>query len=67
VYLRAHKQEPFLWMYVASALAVSASTFFLGRAYGATGMMLGYFVATLVVSLGGGTWIFLRKRREWHA
>jgi O-antigen/teichoic acid export membrane protein len=67
VYLRAHKQEPLLGVYVASAVAVSASTFFLGRAYGATGMMLGYFTATLVVSLGGSTWVFRRKRREWHA
>lgn len=67
VYLRAHKQEPLLGVFIASAVAVAASTFILGRAYGATGMMLGYFVATLVVSVGGGTWVFLRKRREWHA
>jgi hypothetical protein len=67
VYLRAHKQEPLLGIFIASGLAVAASTLLLGRAYGATGMMLGYFVTTLVVSLGGGTWVFLRKRREWHA
>jgi hypothetical protein len=67
VYLRAHKQEPLLGVYVASAIAVSASTFFIGRIYGATGMMLGYFIATLLVSLGGSTWLFQRKRREWHA
>lgn len=67
VYLRAHKQEPLLGVFIASAIAVAASTLILGRAYGATGMMLGYFVATLFVSVGGGTWVFLRKRREWHA
>jgi len=67
VYLRAHKQEPLLGPFIASALAVGASTLFLGRAYGAAGMMLGYFATTLLVSLGGGTWVFLRKRREWHA
>ncbi|MGZ5476759.1 MAG: hypothetical protein ACXWH1_09745, partial [Thermoanaerobaculia bacterium] len=67
VYLRAHKREPFLGIYIASALVIAPSTFFLGRAYGATGMMFGYFVATAVVTLGGGTWVFLRKRREWHA
>lgn len=66
VYLRAHKSEPLLGVFVASALAVGASTLFLGRAYGATGMMLGYFSATLIVSAGGGTLVFLRKRREWH-
>lgn len=67
VYLRAHKREPFLGVYVATALVIAPATFFLGRAYGATGMMLGYFVATAVVSLGGGTWVFVHKRREWHA
>jgi len=67
VYLRAHKQEPLLGVFIASAIAVAASTLILGRAYGATGMMLGYFAATLVISVGGGTFVFLRKRREWHA
>ena len=67
VYLRAHKQEPLLGLFIASALAVGASTLFLGRAYGAAGMMLGYFATTLLVSLVGGTWVFLRKRRQWHA
>ncbi len=67
VYLRAHKQEPLLGVFIASAIAVSACSFFLGHRYGATGMMLGYFVSTLIVSLGGGTWVFRRKRQEWHA
>ncbi len=67
VYLRAHKQEPLIRVFIASGLAVATSTLLLGRAYGATGMMLGYFATTLVVSLGGGTWMFLQKRREWHA
>jgi len=67
VYLRAHKQEPFLGVYIATALVIVPATFVLGRAYGATGMMLGYFAATALVTLGGGTWVFQRKRREWHA
>lgn len=67
VYLRAHKQEPLLGIYIASGIAVAACTLILGRMYGATGMMLGYFITTLVISLGGGTWVFARKRREWHA
>lgn len=67
VYLRAHKQEPLLGIFIASGIAVAACTLILGRLYGATGMMLGYFLTTLVITLGGGTWIFARKRREWHA
>ena len=67
IYLRAHKREPFLGVYIATALVVTSTTFLLGRAYGATGMMLGYLVATAVITVGGGTWVFQRKRREWHA
>jgi hypothetical protein len=66
VYLRAHKQEPLLGIFIISGTAVAASTLLIGRVYGPIGMMLGYFFTTLVVSLGGGTWVFLRKRREWH-
>jgi O-antigen/teichoic acid export membrane protein len=66
VYLRAHKQEPLLGIFIASGIAVATCAVTLGRTYGATGMMLGYFVTTLVISLGGGTWVFVRKRREWH-
>ena len=66
VYLRAHKQEPLLGIFIASGIAVAASQSSSAAPYGATGMMLGYFVTTLVISLGGGTWVFMRKRREWH-
>jgi len=67
VYLRAHKQEPLLWIFIAGSVAVAGCALILGRRFGATGMMLGYLLTTLVVSLGGGTWVFGRKRREWHA
>lgn len=66
VYLRAHKREPFLSISVANALTVGASTLFLGRGFGATGMMTGFLGATAILSLGGGTWIFIVKRRSWH-
>lgn len=66
VYLRAHKQEPLLGIFVATGIAVTACAVTFGRWYGATGMMFGYFVTTLVISVGGGTWVFARKRREWH-
>ncbi len=67
VYLRAHKQEPLLGIFIASGITVAASTLTLGRAFGATGMMVGYFIGTLLVCVVGGTWVFVRKRREWHA
>lgn len=66
IYLRAFKREPFLVLSVATAVVVSLSTYFLGRAFGVNGMMLGYFTISLVLGLGGGTSIFVRKRRLWQ-
>ncbi len=67
IYLRAHKQEPFLVMSLIWGGLILLSSITLGREFGATGMMLGYFVINLVVGTGAGTWIFVRKRTEWHA
>ena len=67
IYLRAHKQEPLLVMSLVWGGLILLSSCTLGRAYGATGMMLGYFVINLTVGLGSGTWIFIQKRAEWHA
>lgn len=65
MYLRAHKQEPFLVLSVASGCAVGLSTYVLGKAAGALGMMAGYFVLSLL-NLGASTWIFQSKRLLWH-
>jgi hypothetical protein len=66
VYLRAHKQEPFLWNSLVAAGCMMLSTYFLGRYYGATGIVLGYFVITGLLGLTWATWVFVRKRHEWH-
>lgn len=66
-YLRAHKQEPFLLITIVIGCSVAVSTLVLGRSFAATGMMAGYFLIDLLVGLGGGTWIFLHKRRLWHS
>jgi O-antigen/teichoic acid export membrane protein len=65
VYLRAHKQEPFLWISIAIAILSALSAYFLGRVYGAMGMAAGSFVIA-VISLGVATWIFFVKRHDWH-
>lgn len=67
VYLRSHKREPFLVLSLLIGVLVGLSTYFLGKRFGATGMMGGYFVVNLVLGFGVGTWIFIQKRREWHA
>jgi O-antigen/teichoic acid export membrane protein len=66
-YLRAHKQEKFLLNSVLGAILVGASTYFLGRSYGATGVVVGTLLVSLFVGLPLGTYTFLKYRRIWHA
>jgi len=66
VYLRAHKQEPFLVPTIVMGLLMVPSTYFLGQWFGATGMMAGYAVISFASSIVAGTSIFVRRRREWH-
>ena len=66
IYLRAHKQEPFLVLSLLIGFLIAASCLLTVRPYGATGMMLSSFLITLFVAAGGGTWLFIQKRREWH-
>lgn len=66
VYLRAHKQEPFMLLSVVNGASIGLATYVLGRLFGAMGMVVGSLVLTTVIGLGWGTWIFRKKRREWH-
>lgn len=66
VYLRSHKQEPFLWLSLTMGILIAFFSVLLGRPYAATGMMGAYFGVNLLIGLTGGTWIFQRKRHEWH-
>lgn len=67
IYLRAHKHEKFLIPSVLGAFLTASSTFFLGKQYGAFGMVTGNLLTGLVVGLPLGTYIFLKYRRIWHA
>lgn len=66
IYLRAHKQEPFLLPSLLGGVLISLSSLLLCRPFGATGMMAGYLAVSLTVGLGLGTAIFVQKRRQWH-
>jgi hypothetical protein len=66
-YLRAHKQDPFFGLSVAFGLATAAAVFTVGRAYGATGMAASLLVLNATICLGGGSLVFARCRRAWHA
>jgi O-antigen/teichoic acid export membrane protein len=65
-YLRAHKQEKFLINSVIGAFTIGLSAFFLGRLYGAAGMVISTALLN-VVGLIWATSIFLKYRRMWHA
>ncbi len=66
VYLRAHKQEPFLAVSILVGVLTAASTIFTGRHWGTSGVTIGYFFTSGVVGVALGTAIFMTKRREWH-
>jgi O-antigen/teichoic acid export membrane protein len=67
LYIRAHKQERFLMISLLNALFMLASSYFLGRRFGATGMVVGYFVVNVTIGLGLGTYTFLKYRGVLHA
>jgi hypothetical protein len=66
-YLRAHKEEPFLSISLASGFAVALLTHLTVGPYGATGMMWGYLASNAVIGLGWGSAIFQSKRRSYRA
>lgn len=65
-YLRAHKQEKFLINSVLGAILVGSSTYFLGKTYGAKGVVIGSLLTGLLMGLPLGTYTFFKYRRIWH-
>jgi O-antigen/teichoic acid export membrane protein len=66
IYLRAHKQEKFLLNSVLGAFLVACSTYFLGKSYGALGMVSGNLAIGLLMGLPLGTYTFFKYRKIWH-
>lgn len=67
IYLRAHKQEPFLIQAVMVAVMLGCATVLLGKYIGVGAVTVGYFLIGGLFGIASGTYIFLTKRREWHA
>ena len=67
LYLRAHKREPFMIQALMVAALLGATTFLLGKYLGVDAVIVGYFAIGGIFSLISGTYIFITKRREWHA
>jgi hypothetical protein len=67
IYLRAHKQEKLFQLSLSIAACVLVSNYFFARIFGASAMVAGYLVIMVILALGGGTLIFNKYRRLWHA
>jgi hypothetical protein len=66
-YLRAHKMDPFLWLFVALGVVMLIALLTFGRAYGSVGMAAALLTLNATICLGGGAVVFVRCRRAWHA
>ena len=66
IYVRAHKQDPFLIAGVMTNLLVVTLVVLLGRTYGPIGAASGMLSVTLLLTLPWWTLIWNRCRREWH-
>ncbi|MEY3881520.1 MAG: hypothetical protein RIQ94_2316 [Pseudomonadota bacterium] len=62
IYLRAFKDEGFMWVYILLGLFVSIGSLLIGPRFGALGMMSFYFFISLIIGLGLGRVVFEKKR-----
>lgn len=65
MYLRCHKQEPFLVLSICNGIACLLSTFYLGKWFGLYGVTIGYCLITILVT-PWAYWIYRTKKSEWH-
>jgi len=66
-YLRAHKEEPYVGVSVATGALVAAGLWITARFSTPFAMALTYAIIVATFELPIATAIFVRKRREWHA
>lgn len=65
-YLRAWKREPFLIIYAPMCAVTAIGSLLAAQRFGVTGMVSVLLVAVAIIGVGGGTVLFLAKRREWR-
>lgn len=66
IYLRAHKQEKFLPVSIASAMLTVPAAYLFGKHFAAAGIAIGYMSIMIVVNLGWGSYVFQKYRYLWH-
>ncbi|WP_449039360.1 lipopolysaccharide biosynthesis protein [Parabacteroides goldsteinii] len=65
MYLRCHKEEPFLVNSLTSGILCCLSTILLGKFYGIYGITSGYCIISILF-IPWGYWIFKTKKYNWH-
>jgi hypothetical protein len=65
-YLRAHKREPFVWVYLGFAAAAVGTLLVFGRSLDSLGMAAVLLGLNTTICLGAGGFVFARCRRAWH-
>lgn len=64
-YLRCHKKEPYLTMSIVGGIACSLSTFVLGNQFGLMGIVIGYCLITIFLTIWGSN-IYHKCKITWH-
>lgn len=65
IYLRCHKQEPYLITSIAGGVLQCLSVFTVGKIFGLYGIVIGYATIAMVL-FPVNYFIFKRKKHEWH-
>lgn len=65
-YLRCHKKEPFMIQAIIVGLCCACSTIILGKYFGVDGVVIGYTLIVIFISLPLSYYIFKTKRKEYH-
>jgi len=66
LYLRAHKEEPFLVPTILSAILTSSLIMISAKYYGPNVVVLGVFLEGILFAIPVTTYIFITKRKKWH-
>lgn len=66
MYLRAHKEDPFMLISLVSAVLIGCFSMVFGQQYGALGLMAVYVSVYGIIGVGWGNLVFMTARRRWQ-
>lgn len=67
MYLRSHKQDPFMVVSIVGAVIQGGVTWYFGKYYSSVGVTFGFLMVSLLFGLPASWYVWRRFRREWHA